>query len=345
MFENIGDLRNYWHVIGMSSELNKGCSLNRKIYGVPLIIWRSNDSNIYALQDVCAHKKAPLELLDYSKNHVRCQYHGWEYNCKGELISIPSSKQLAPKMKCKVANYQVCEQDGLIWILLCDEIKEVDKNSIQTQIKGKGWSHGFASMVFETSEELLIENFMDATHTAVVHNKIIRSDDKKSIHEVEVSHTSEGVMVKYAPNKVKVGLGLNLMLGRNYEICHTDEFLCPNLVRVNYMFNQNHRFQAFISCTPLQEGKTLAFIRLSFKFGLFNPLLKVIMPYYTNKVLKQDFEITKSQYSNQQIFKSIKENHINCDNVYNKIKKIRRSKINRINSSDSKGVKKFEVNI
>ena len=54
--------------------------------------------------------------------------------------------------------------------------------------------------------------------------------------------TSETVHVGYAETNEKIGLGLDWMLGENLTVSHTDEFLMPNLVRVNYYINKIHRF-------------------------------------------------------------------------------------------------------
>lgn len=345
MFNKIGGLINYWHVIALSSELEKGKSLKRSLYQVPILLWRDKTLKIHALLDVCSHKKAPLEVCDFTQNHVLCQYHGWKYNDEGRLIDIPSSQHLIRKMKCKVDNYPIIEQNGFVWIYIDTEKTPTSSPEILNEVSGENWKHYQTSMLFETNEELLVENFMDATHTPMVHDKLIRDNDKKTKHSITITQTSETVHVSYAETNEKIGLGLDWMLGGNLTVSHTDEFLMPNLVRVNYYINKIHRFQAFIACTPQQDGKTIAFVRLSFQFKWFNPLIKLVIPFLAKKVLKQDYIITQKQFANMQIFKEKPDQNIDYDAMHNKVKKIRNNKINNLPTREETATQQIDLTL
>jgi phenylpropionate dioxygenase-like ring-hydroxylating dioxygenase large terminal subunit len=345
MFDKIGELIKYWHVIALSDELKKGKSLKRNLYQIPLLIWRDEALKVHALLDVCSHKKAPLEVCNFDKNQVLCQYHGWKYNEEGRLIDIPSSQHLVQKMKCKVDAYSIIEQNSFIWIYLDTETENILSPEPLSEVAGENWQHYHTSMVFETNEELLVENFMDATHTPMVHDKLIRDNDKKVKHSITITQTNETVHVSYAETNEKVGLGIDWMLGNNLTVSHTDEFLLPNLVRVNYYINKIHRFQAFIACTPLHNGQTIAFVRLSFQFKWFNYLIKLLIPFFAKKVLKQDFIITQKQFVNQRIFKAKPDNNIDYDAMHNKVKKIRNNKINKVELRKESSTQKINLTL
>lgn len=186
--------------------------------------------------------------------------------------------------------------------------------------------------MFETTEELLIENFMDATHTPFTHEGLIRGSGDKVAHQVTLSTHEKGLLVAYAETKEKIGVGLRFILGKDIRVKHTDEFLLPNIVKVDYLMNDVHRFTAIIACNPIGNEKTEAIIRLSFNFGKLNSIIKLILPRLAKKVIAQDFEITKQQFDNQKIFNWQKDKPIDCDNVFNKMKKIRRVAIDRSES-------------
>ena len=67
MFEKIGGLINYWHVIAFSKELQKGKSMKKTIYGIPILLWKDNTNKISAVADVCSHKRSPLLVSDFNK--------------------------------------------------------------------------------------------------------------------------------------------------------------------------------------------------------------------------------------------------------------------------------------
>ena len=214
-----------------------------------------------------------------------------------------------------------------------------------TEVADKNWKHYQTSMIFETNEELLVENFMDATHTPMVHDKLIRDNDKKVKHSITITQTSETVHVSYAETNEKIGLGLDWILGENLMVSHTDEFLLPNLVRVNYYINKIHRFQAFIACTPLKDGQTIAFVRLSFQFKWFNQFIKLVIPFLAKKVLKQDFIITQKQFANMQISNTKPDQNIDYDAMHNKVKKIRNIKINNLPTKQETSTQKIDLTL
>lgn len=326
VFDSLHKLRNYWHVIGLSHELLSGKSLKRTLYQFPLLVWRDTQGKLHAVLDVCAHKKAPLHVADFQQNQLVCPYHGWKYSHNGTLIDIPSSPQLVGKLKCQLESYPVQEQDGFIWIYLNPKIPAEHRPEPESLavFAGKDWKHSFASMTFETSDELLIENLMDATHTPLIHNGLIRSQKKESVeHQLTVTQSGNGVEVAFAETNESVGMGLRWMLGRQLTTTHTDVFLLPNLVKVSYTLNQVLRFHAFIACTPLTAGTTQAFIKLSFRFGWFNHPISWVLPLLARKVLRQDFRITQQQWANRQIFHSQPDMPIEYDSVYAKVRAIR----------------------
>jgi phenylpropionate dioxygenase-like ring-hydroxylating dioxygenase large terminal subunit len=337
MFKKIGGLVDYWHVIGFADELEKGKSIQRNLYGVPILLWRDNDHKVFAVADVCSHKRSPLAVSDFDINEITCPYHGWKYNQKGGLIEIPSSPHIdITKLKCALQTYLVREQDGFIWVLLHCEAPQNEPISL-SNFADNHWGNVHFQAAFDTNEELLIENFMDATHTAFIHEGIIRGFGEKVKHQIHLNVDENGVLVTFAETTEKVALGLGFLLGKNLKIKHTDAFLPPNLVKVDYYINDIHRFNAFIACTPTAEGKTQAFVRLSFNFKYFNPFIKLVLPFLAKKVIQQDDDITRKQYQNQQIFDQQTDICIDCDLIHNKMSMVRKSIINKtpINTTES----------
>lgn len=326
MFKHLGLLVKYWHIIAFSSEIKKNTSIQKMMYSFPFLLWRDDNDNIHAIANVCAHKRAPLHVSDYKANVLTCPYHGWKYNSKGCLEEIPSSPHIdIQKLNCSLNKYEIIEQDGFVWIYLDDSQKA---NTKPYQFETQNWDAIFLKECFETTDELLVENFMDATHTAFTHKGIIRGMGEKVQHQLHVQYAENEVKVAFKETQEKVALGLNLILGNKLISKHTDAFLMPNLVKVDYYINDIHRFNAFIACTPVSEGKTMAYIKLSYNFKAFNPIIKLVLPFLARKVVAQDVEITKLQYANQQLFASQKDQCIDYDIIYNKIKLIRQSAIN-----------------
>ena len=55
------------------------------------LITKDNDGSINAFYNLCRHRGTRIkdEPCGKFKNNIRCNYHGWSYDLKGELISAP----------------------------------------------------------------------------------------------------------------------------------------------------------------------------------------------------------------------------------------------------------------
>ena len=80
-----------WTVIGVGSSIpNPGDAKPYNLLGIPLILVRDKDMKIRVFHNVCSHRG--FKLLDKScalKNVIRCPYHSWSYDFKGNLIATP----------------------------------------------------------------------------------------------------------------------------------------------------------------------------------------------------------------------------------------------------------------
>lgn len=320
------DFFNYWHIIAFADELKQKQSVKKKLYDLPILIWRDQGSAVHAVADVCSHKKSPLEISCFQKNELTCPYHGWRYDEQGDLLEIPSSIDLnLSKLNCRLQKFEVEEIDGNIWILIGNKAKNGCKEiSNQFTLTGK-WKSISLHQVFKTNVEPLIDNFMDSTHTAFTHKGIIRGRGMKLKHAVKVVTSSQKVQAEFAESKEKIALGLRFLLGKNLMVKHTDSFLFPNIVMVDYYLNNVARFKALIVCSQVSEGITQVSIRLLYNFKLLNPIIRIFLPILSRKVIAQDLEITELQYENQKAFSNQKEMYSECDLIHNKVKLVRKS--------------------
>ena len=80
-----------WTVIGVGSSIpNAGDAKPYNLLGIPLIIVRDKDLKIRVFHNVCSHRG--FKLIDKPctlKNVIRCPYHSWSYDFKGNLVATP----------------------------------------------------------------------------------------------------------------------------------------------------------------------------------------------------------------------------------------------------------------
>lgn len=103
-----------WFVIERSDTL-ASTPLARHILGDPVVLVRTADGGILALEDRCPHQGVPLSHGRLGPNGLICRYHGWSFDRNGNCTSIPGALQ----NDCgdiRVRSYRTHELDGHIWI-------------------------------------------------------------------------------------------------------------------------------------------------------------------------------------------------------------------------------------
>jgi 5,5'-dehydrodivanillate O-demethylase len=119
----MGDLlRRYWYPISATSELEKKPTKKIKILGEDLVLFRDRSGKFGLVQERCPHRGVSMVYGIPEEDGIRCQYHGWCYNHKGECTEQPNEPENSTfKSRIKIAAYKVEELGGLIFAYLGPE--------------------------------------------------------------------------------------------------------------------------------------------------------------------------------------------------------------------------------
>ncbi|CAN5152992.1 hypothetical protein BH10PSE6_BH10PSE6_17170 [soil metagenome] len=107
-------IRNAWYVAAWTHEIEPGHIHARTIIDQPLVIYRTADGSIVALEDRCPHRFAPLSMGRLEGDALRCMYHGLKFASDGRCIEIPGQK-LIPQSAC-VRRYPLQVVGSWIWV-------------------------------------------------------------------------------------------------------------------------------------------------------------------------------------------------------------------------------------
>jgi phenylpropionate dioxygenase-like ring-hydroxylating dioxygenase large terminal subunit len=111
---SIGAHPDHWYPLAWSHQLAPGKAIGRQFAGDPIVLYRSSQGRVFALEDRCAHRQVPLHLGVVSGDELKCHYHGWTYDGSGKCISVPYlGKERLPN---GVHSYPACEIDGIIMV-------------------------------------------------------------------------------------------------------------------------------------------------------------------------------------------------------------------------------------
>src|SRR6201995_4724362 len=110
----VGSHPDFWYPLAWSDELKPGKTLARRFAGEPIVLYRGQSGQVYALEDRCAHRQVPLHLGVVTGEDLKCHYHGWSYDCSGKCVDVPYlGKERLPN---GVKSYPAREIDGLIFV-------------------------------------------------------------------------------------------------------------------------------------------------------------------------------------------------------------------------------------
>ena len=192
---------NMWYVAALSDEISTK-PLKREMLNEPIVLFRTEEGEIGALEDRCCHRELPLSLGSVEQSGLRCGYHGLLFNCSGECIEIPG-QEIIPE-RAKVRSYFIIEKAPLVWIWFGSEYDleptqpppEYDVHDDDRYLYGGDVYH------YDAPYQLVHDNLLDLSHLGYVHANTIGGNAK--IHmNAEMKVKSEGNTVcvtRHMPN-------------------------------------------------------------------------------------------------------------------------------------------------
>jgi len=186
-------LRNHWYVAASDSEIGRS-PLARMIMNEPIVLFRAEDGTPVAFEDRCCHRHLPLSMGKLVGDRLQCHYHGLQFDTSGQCVRIPGQDQIPPT--AKVRTYPVVERYRWLWIWMGDPaLADPDTITDFHWLDDPDWGAKSAYLHVEANWQLVVDNLLDLTHLAFVHETTI-GNSALAEHAV--------VKVKRAPNNVVV---------------------------------------------------------------------------------------------------------------------------------------------
>lgn len=168
-------IKNAWYVAAWTSEISADKLLSRIFLDTPVILYRTGQDDLVAMEDRCCHRHAPLSRGRLEGDDVRCMYHGLKFDPSGQCIEIPGEDKVPPQIK--VQTFPVVEKNNLIWIWLGDAAL-ADASDIVNMLflDSPDWGYREGYLHYQADYRLIVDNLLDFTHLAFVHENSIGSE-------------------------------------------------------------------------------------------------------------------------------------------------------------------------
>lgn len=186
-------LKNAWYVAANDHEIGRQ-PLGRIFLNEPVVMYRKEDGTLVALEDRCMHRHLPLSMGKLVGDRLQCHYHGLQYDSTGKCVRIPGQDMVPPT--AKVRSYPVVERYHWVWIwmgdpALADPAKIVDYHWLDDD----NWGARSSYLHVKSNWQLIVDNLLDLTHLAFVHETTIGNSALVDNASVKVTRGPEEVLV------------------------------------------------------------------------------------------------------------------------------------------------------
>ncbi|MEM9905565.1 MAG: aromatic ring-hydroxylating dioxygenase subunit alpha [Cyanobacteria bacterium P01_D01_bin.44] len=285
--------KDFWYVVALSEQLTTKTVLSRTVLDEWLAIFRDEKGQPVALRDCCLHRNSRLSAGKVQKGQLQCPYHGWQYDGKGNVASVPAEGG-CPKVSRKAIRYDTREQDGYVYVRLAAEPAEDLKPFAMPFYQAPGWSTVRVINQFQNTVTNCVENFIDIPHTASVHPGIFRNARQQKL-QMTVSRNEGRVTATYRNETTNLGWYRWFLNPKGHEIYHVDSFFMPNVTRVEYGMGPSRRCFITSQSVPETKDSTLVYTDVTFNYGVWNGLARPFVHWTAQRIIGQDVVALRRQ--------------------------------------------------
>jgi phenylpropionate dioxygenase-like ring-hydroxylating dioxygenase large terminal subunit len=305
-------MRHFWHPVMYASGLGEQ-PVAVTLLGEQLVVARMAGAPRCFL-DLCPHRGTALSLGQVEGgDQLRCPYHGWTYGPDGVCTSIPSRFGAVIPSRARTRAFPVQEKNGLIWVALVDDPRLPVPDFPQFS------DPAFRTIevpVYEwhTSAPRRIENYIDVSHLAWVHDGVLGDRNRPEVPDHEVTREDTRIRFVYAGQQESMAIGKNQGLGGGEETfvsaLHYSLFI-PSTVLIEQPMPDGHTYALFFSVCPAGPTSLLNFTFMARDYNLDDVETNDrTMLDYNELVVTQDRPVVESQRPEQLPFDLSGELHI-----------------------------------
>jgi vanillate O-demethylase monooxygenase subunit len=303
-------MRHFWHPVMYADDLvDKPEAV--VLLGEQLVLARLG-GEVRCFSDLCVHRGTPLSIGSIDGDQLRCAYHGWTYGTDGVCTAIPSRFGARIPSRARLSVYQVAERHGLIWVCLEDpvfplpEFPEEDMDRFRiTRAPAYDW---------ETSTHRRIENYIDVSHFAWIHDGVLGDHNQPEVNDYEVARHGGELRYVYQGQEESADILKNEGLLDSEESFVSElqyRIFMPGTVLLQQPMPNGHGYALFFGTCPIGPKTTRNFTFLARDYDLDDPeAADQKMLEYNDLVVNQDHPVVVAQRPEELPFDLTAELHI-----------------------------------
>ena len=307
-------LYNCRHPVAYSHAVPADRPFSTMLLDEALVLWRTADGTVQAMQDLCIHRGTALSLGWIKDDCIVCPYHGWEYNTAGDCIKIPQREGISIPAQARVKRFQCQERYGLIWVALQEPIYPLPEI---LELENGAWKIvNTGPFEWQSDASRQLENFTDFGHFPWVHPGLLGDPERPLVpeHEVEIrDHILHYSVVRpEAPNSD------DFPVFANEETVTPErrsryEIHLPYTIVLRLGWGGEKGMVYFYVGQPISERRCRGYCIIGRNYDLAQP--DSVLQEFENTIFSQDQRIVESQRPEQVPFDLADELHLKFDAV------------------------------
>ena len=290
-------LRRFWHSVMWADELGDAPAAAR-LLDEPLVVVRL-DGEVRAFRDLCVHRGTALSLGWVEDGCLVCPYHGWTYSTDGVCTRIPSSHGTNIPRKARIQRFAAAEHAGLIWVCLGGETG-VEPPAMPLPAFPEWGDAAYRTIKipqydWHCSAARRVENFVDFSHFAWVHEGILGDRSRPEIPDHDVYRTDHTLWFRLGIEEPATDLkGDTPADDRIQRDPSHYTITMPFTVRLDQPLPGDRHFVLFVASCPLSAKETRNFTWNARNYDL-DPARDQGFVEFQQVILEQDRVVVESQ--------------------------------------------------
>jgi phenylpropionate dioxygenase-like ring-hydroxylating dioxygenase large terminal subunit len=304
--------RHFWHPVAYASEVADG-PVPAELLERRLVLARLG-GEVRCFVDACALDAAALTLGWVEDGRLRCAYHGCTYDPDGACVWAPGRQDGSSAPGARLLQVKVAEANGLVYASLVPEPifplpafpEHGDPRFRVVQVPRYDWG---------TSAPRRIENYVDFSHFAWVHDGVLGDRNHPEVPDHEVRREAGELRFGYEdyvePADIDKNEGISRDDDRTVNTALRYRLWVPNTVLLEQTLPGDNTYVLFFSVCPVAPRVVRNFTFMARDYQLDEPEegdRKMLE--FNELVIQQDRPIVESQRPEELPFDLSAELHI-----------------------------------
>lgn len=164
-------LRRYWIPVLLEHEVPapNDPPVRVRLLGENFLVWRDSEGEIGLFEEYCMHRRVSLSLARCESDGLRCIFHGWKFDTKGNILDMPNVRDTTHMRKAKAPVYPARLGGGLLWVYIGPADKQPDLPDYPFMRAPPSHSYAFRQ-IWNVNFVQGLESNLDSSHIGILHN-------------------------------------------------------------------------------------------------------------------------------------------------------------------------------